>query len=427
MTATGDQMSAPESKPGALDVLRIRPFAFLWLGQLVSFLGDMSQSIGIGVFVYLMTGSNLALGAVVALQALPAMLFGPLGGVIVDRTDKKRLMVTCDVVRMVLVGSLALFPSVPYAYTVSFLVSSLGVIFNTARTATIPLVVGSQLVMAANSFVALSTSMIRIIGPAVGGGLVALSGPALAFGANAASYAFSAALILAAALPTAPADGKERPSFLAALRQGIGGITGNPPLRRLTGLFLLAMVAVGGAQVLFPGYVFGTLKGGSTALGFIQSSQGVGALVGAVVVAAMAQRLPYTWSISAGLAGLGAGISVLGWFPSLPAACAGMFVVGTALTAVNIGANTAVMTLIPPGLLGRVGGTLEALITSVSLLSMLAAGLLADRLGVVPMMKAVGLALVLSAVYGLWRLREKETAPSSGGGVAPTKAAAGDT
>jgi len=393
------------NEPGTAAVLRVRPFALLWLGQLISLLGDMSQMVGISVFIYTMTGSNLALGGVVALQAVPAMLFGPLGGIAVDLLDKRKLMVACDLARMALVGALVLFPSVPYAYAVSFLVASIGVIFNTTRTASIPLLVGGDLMMSANSFVALSGSFIRIVGPPVGGVLIALWSVSAAFLVNSASYAISAAMILLISFPVGRAAGPKRSSFWSSLTQGFREIWRNPELARLTWLFLLAMVAVGGVQVLYPGYVFGTLKAGSAALGLIQSSQGAGALVGALIVTALARRLPYGRSISAGLAGLGLGVITLGLVPSVPTACAGMFVAGMALTAANIGANTAIMKLVPLEILGRVGGTLESLITSASLMAMLAAGLLADSLGVVSLLRIAGAVLVVAAGYGFWAFR----------------------
>ncbi len=213
---------------------------------------------------------------------------------------------------------------------------------------------------------ALSGSFIRIVGPPVGGVLIALWGLSAAFLVNSASYAISAAMILLISFPAGRATGPKRSSFWSSLTQG---------------------------------------KAGSAALGLIQSSQGAGALVGALIVTALARRLPYGRSISAGLAGLGLGVATLGPVPSLPTACAGMFVAGMALTAANIGANTAIMKLVPLEILGRVGGTLESLITSASLMAMLAAGLLADRLDVVLLLRVAGAALVVAAGYGFWVFR----------------------
>src|SRR5712692_1752341 len=158
------------------NVLRQRNFALLWFGQLISLIGDWVLFIALPFYVYELTGSTLATGVMFIAQLLPRLLLGSVAGVFVDRWDRKRIMIIADVLRGFVLLLLLVVRSPEWlwaVYLVAFVQSAIGQFFIPAKSAIIPLLVGEQDLIEANSLNAVSDSLTRPIGPALGGVLMA--------------------------------------------------------------------------------------------------------------------------------------------------------------------------------------------------------------------------------------------------------------
>src|SRR5262245_23320257 len=162
-----------------LTLLRQRNFGLLWFGQLISLTGDWFLFIALPFYIYNLTGSTLATGAMFAAQLLPGLLFGSLAGVFVDRWDRKRVMIVSDVLRGLTLLLLLVVQSAEWLwliYLTTFLQAAIGQFFQPAKNAVIPQLVDEKDLIPANSLNAVSDSLTRLVGPSLGGVMFAALG-----------------------------------------------------------------------------------------------------------------------------------------------------------------------------------------------------------------------------------------------------------
>jgi len=160
-------------------VLRQRNFALLWVGQLISIIGDLVLLTALPFYIHQRTGSTLATGAMFLAQLVPGVVLGSLAGVFVDRWDRKRTMVITDLARAALLLLLLMVQFREWLwviYLVAFLEAVIAQFFGPAKSALIPHLVGDQHLMAANTLNAFSHAVTYLVGPAVGGALLAWLG-----------------------------------------------------------------------------------------------------------------------------------------------------------------------------------------------------------------------------------------------------------
>src|SRR5215213_10160604 len=187
-----------------LAVLRQRNFALLWAGGLISMLGDWLLFIALPFYIYDLTGSALATGAMFIAETLPILLFGSIGGVFADRWDRKKTMIVADLLRAALLLLLLVVRSPEWLwaiYLVVFVQSSVGQFFNPAKGALIPQLVEESQLMPANSLNSLGVELTRLIGAPLGGALMALLGLSSVVIVDCVSFAISALLIGLIATP----------------------------------------------------------------------------------------------------------------------------------------------------------------------------------------------------------------------------------
>ena len=155
-----------------LAVLRQRNFALFWLGQLISVFGDWILLVALPFYIFDLTGSALATGAMFMASNLPRVLLGSVAGVFVDRWDRRRTMIAADLSRAALMLTLLTVHSVHWlwiVYLVAFTQATIAQFFNPAKNAVIPLLVGETDLIAANSLNSLSSELTRLTAPALGG------------------------------------------------------------------------------------------------------------------------------------------------------------------------------------------------------------------------------------------------------------------
>src|SRR5207249_2747909 len=174
-----------------------RDFWYYLTGQAVSALGSAFTWFAIPLVVFRLTGSATALGATLAVSFAPYLLFGLVLGALVDRLDRKRLMVAVELARaamlaLLAVAGLAGTMHVVFLYAASFLVTTLRIAFDAGRFAAVATMARGEQLVTANARVESALAVARVVGPALAGALVAVLPVATAFAVDAASYLVSA-------------------------------------------------------------------------------------------------------------------------------------------------------------------------------------------------------------------------------------------
>lgn len=358
MAVIGERALAP------LDALRRQTFASLSApnyrryigGQAVSLTGTWMQTIAQSWLVLQLTGSATAVGLVVALQTLPILLFGPYGGVVVDRLDKRRLMIglqsAMGVLALVL-GVLTVSGSVQlwHVYVLAFLLGTVSSVENPARQTFVLELVGPDNLRNAVSLNSVLVNVSRAVGPALAGVVIATGGIAVCFLLNAVSFAAVIGsllrLDLAALTPATPA-----PRAPGQLREGFDYVRRTPALA----VPLLTMALIGCLayefQVVLPIVASETFAGDASTYGFLTAAMGVGAVIGGLCMATWGRT--GLWSLAVAAAAFGLAMLATALAPSLGLALLGMGLVGAASVAFQSTGNSTLQLTSAPHMRGRV-------------------------------------------------------------------------
>lgn len=287
-----------------LSVLRQRDYALLWFGGLISMLGDFVLFVGLPYEIYRLTGSTLATAGMLLAFLIPNILLGSVAGVYVDRWDRRRLMIVVNLLQalsllpLLLVGQLGLW----VIYAVLVVESSISQLFNPAQVALMPslLAGGEEELLTANALSGVGRHLARLIGPAIGGLVVAAGGLGAVAVVDSASFVGSAAmltLIRARPAPPHPTDSLEHAAISAwrrlvnEWRSGLRVVWHQPVLRALLVFFAITAVGEGLTGTLFVPWVVDALHSDSTGYGWVLSTQAIGGLAGALVIARLGSRL----------------------------------------------------------------------------------------------------------------------------------------
>jgi hypothetical protein len=347
---------------GILRPLRIRDFALLWAGLTVSFIGDGVYIIAIAWQTYDLSNSPSALAAVGVAWSLPQVVLLLLTGVLSDRLDRRHLMIAGDVVRGLAIAAVGIL-SINGALTMTWLLVLVVIfgagqaLFGPAFSSIVPQVVPEELLVEANSlgqFVRPITW--TLIGPLVGGVLVATLGAGWAFLIDAGTFAFSAVMIgLMRARPDREA-GEDHASAWDDLKEGLRYVRSRAWLWVAMVAATVSLLATWGPwEVLVPYVVRNDLRGSAAALGLVFAAGGVGS-VSVALVMGQRGRLPrravtmlyVTWAIGM-LMTAGFGLVSEVW-----QAAAVAFVSESCITALIVIWFTLLQRLVPAHLLGRV-------------------------------------------------------------------------
>ena len=347
---------------GILRPLRVRDFAFLWIGLTVSFIGDGIYIIAIAWQTYDLSNSPSALAAVGIAWSLPQVVLLLVSGVLSDRLDRRLLMIAGDVIRGVAIATIGIM-SIGGTLTMTSLIVLVVVygagqaLFGPAFSSIVPQVVPKELLVQANSLGQFVRPVAwTLIGPLVGGALVAGLGTGWAFVTDAATFVISAVMVgLMRTRPHARSE-DERTSPWADLKEGLRYVRSKTWLwvAMLTGTVSL-LATWGPWEVLVPYVVRNDLGGSAADLGLVFGAGGVGSLT---VALAMGQRgrlprramtaLYVTWAVGM-LMTAGFGLVSTVW-----QAMAVAFVSESCITALVVIWFTLLQRLVPGHLLGRV-------------------------------------------------------------------------
>jgi MFS family permease len=328
-------------------------FLRLWIGQGASFVGDAVSMVALVVLVVQVTGSASAVGGALVARLLPTIA-SPLAGVLADRVDRRIVLVASDLARAVLVLGLVFARDLATIYILIFLMGLARTIFNPTVRAAFPSVVGGGDLTRANALIAGTFSTSIMVGPVLGGLLVASIGVDAAFLADAVTYLISASLLSTVPLPHPSRESEEEEGFVRELRSGFGYLLGaRVPLAIVVGAFLtiLTINATVPAEVFLAKETFGA---GDAGYGLLVSLWGGGMVLGSAMMAVLGERtnlvLLYFMSIFIGASALaGTGLA-----PSFVLALGALTVEGAATGIDNVATDTILQKRVPEAFLGRV-------------------------------------------------------------------------
>jgi MFS family permease len=270
-----------------------RPFRHLWYGQVVSELGDWLNSIAIYTLVLKLSGTGTAMAAAMMAKLLPIFFVSPLAGVLIDRMDRKLIMITSDILRFVVVLGFLLVDDAGdlwLLYTLAVLEIALAGFFEPARSAIIPSLTRREDLVTANALSGSTWSVMLAVGAALGGALVSWFGIEAAFIIDAFTFLLSAWFIARIQCPPeALAKEKAERSASSGFKTLVDGMRYliSQPMIFVLALMKSGLALGGGIMTLIPLYankMFTSAPTISMAIGAMYSARGLGAALGPILV-----------------------------------------------------------------------------------------------------------------------------------------------
>lgn len=277
-------------------ILESPGFRWLWLANLVSKLGDWLGFIALNLYVFDLTGSATALAGLLAVESIPALLIGPIAGVIIDRFSRRKVMIIANLAAAFTFALLPLATMLWQVYTLALLSRVAFSFFDPAERSLVPDLVGKEKVLAANSALSVVNHLALIVGPAIAGFLVAASSAAVAFWADAASFIVAVLLItrIGGELTRTRPEGEAKPGWVDDLKVGLRYAFGNRALRVLLVTTFVAAFAGAALITVEVVYVKEVLQGGDVGYGLLYSVAGFGAILSSTNATRLAQRFTVT-------------------------------------------------------------------------------------------------------------------------------------
>ena len=388
----------------------LRRLQLAWAGAII---GGWAYVISLAVFAYREHGAY-AVGALAVARWVTAGLAAPLAGIAGDRYPRVRVLVASNVVRCAAIagaGVAVLADVSPFVvYALAVLAALAGTVFGPSESALIPTLARSpEELTAANVSASTIDSVGTFMGPALGGFLLAATSPEIAFFVAAGLVAWSAVGVSGVEEgPRAPRDEDE-----GALRSGLAGfrtLLGDSRLRLIAGLLAAYTLLDGALDVLIVVLALETLDLGDSGVGFLNSTAGIGGLLGIVVAAGLVGRKGLASPIGMGMAFWGVPILLIGLWPNRASALALLAAVGAATTIVGVAGDTLMQRAVPEDVLARVFGVLDSLMLVSIAIGAALAPILVDLIGMRGTLIAVGAILPLLALVSWPRLREIDRA-----------------
>ncbi|NUR08118.1 MAG: MFS transporter [Nocardioidaceae bacterium] len=336
--------------------LQNRNFRLFFAGHAVSIIGTWMQRVAQDWLVLQLTGSAVAVGVAFSLQFVPTLLFGLYSGVLVDRVDRRRILLATQAASGVLAALLAVLVVTDrvelwMVYALALALGFVTVVDTPTRQAFVAELVGPESYVNGQALTSTVHNGGRLIGPAVAGLVIAEYGAGVAFAANAVSFVavlWGLLLIDSGELREAP----KAPRGRGQVREGLRYVYDHPELRAC--VVLVAVVALFGQnfRVVLPVLAQDTFHGGAETYGWLTSALGVGAVAGAFATA-WSERVT-SWGLLLSAIAFGVTNLVVGVAPVLALALLAMVAVGVANIVFNTLARTLLQLGTAPSMHGRV-------------------------------------------------------------------------
>jgi len=411
MNSKRPQIEVPGGRAAIVSALRNRDFCALWVGQLISQIGDNFLIVTILVMISALTGSSLAIGTMALIITLPQLFLGLIGGVFVDRLDRKLVMIVSDIVRGLVVLALLFVQKTDQLYIlyiVSFVMVTVGLFFNPARNAVIPNVVGGEILLTANALMQASQIIAVILGASIAGLIVGWLGPAFAIVFDSFSFGVSAVAITTMNIPPLnPKPTKTRSQIVwNQLVEGLLFIRHSTPLLHIMITTAVATLGFGAIMVLGIIYLGQVLGIGAEGFGFLYAFQGLGVVIGGTIIGRFASNAYINRVVGSCMAILGLAIIAFAVVPNYPLVLVAVTIIGLSIVVARAALATLTQSLVPDEKRGRVESAVTMVIGASSSASMALSGIFGDLIGVQAVFIAAGVITIIAGVAAYYTLQE---------------------
>jgi len=391
--------------------MRHRNYSLFFSGQFVSMIGTWMTRIAISWLIYRLTGSALLLGVVGFAGQIPSFILAPIAGVLVDRWSRHRVLIWTQALAMLQSAALAALDltgamQVWHVVALAVFQGVINAFDMPARQAFVVEMVNDRNDLA--NAIALNSTLVngsRLLGPSIGGVIIAAVGEGWCFAIDAASYlAVIGSLLAMKGLPIVTGRKPGAGNVLGELREGVSYAWHSPPIRNI--LILLSIVSLVGFPytVLMPIFASDILHGGPGLLGMLMAASGVGALGGATYLAARRSVLGLGRVIPLMSAVFGVGLIVFSLSNIVWLSLLLMVVTGLGFMVQMASSNTLLQTIVDEDKRGRVMSFYTMAFMGTAPFGSLIAGSLAQRIGAPHTLLLGGIGCVAAAAWFFWSL-----------------------
>jgi MFS family permease len=369
-----------------LSVLSNRNLQLYFGGQIISMLGTWMQQMALSWLIYRMTNSSFVLGLVGFASQAPSLLCTPFAGIVADRVNRHRLVITTQTLAMLQAGLLAALVFTGHAQLWQLIAFSavLGIItafdLPARQTFLFDMLESKEQLPAAIATNSSITTLTRLVGPFIAGLLIAWAGEGMCFLINAVSYiAVVTALLFVKAKKHQESDHKQ--DAFTQLKEGFAYAFGFPPIRSL--LTLLALIGLFSMpfNVLMPAFAKDVFHGNASTLGFLTASSGLGAVIGAIFIGSRKGVQQLGNCIVLGCTLFGVGLVAFGSSKSMILSLCMLTITGFGSMVMLAGSNTLIQTIVDQDKRGRVMSIFVMAFLGLAPFGSMAAGALASRIG----------------------------------------------
>ena len=405
-------------------IIRNRNFSLLWVGQIISQFGDRLNQMALIALVYRYApGSTTQIAKLMAFTIIPVFLIGPIAGVYVDRWDRRRTMVVCDILRGILVLLIPLYfmrlNSLLPIYIIVFLVFSIGRFFVPAKMSIIPDLVKSDDLLLANSLVNTTGMVAAMFGFGLGGILVGIVGAEGGFVLDGLSFLVSGIMIFFLSTKTMRELKKERfidvgkeivevirKSAIDEMKEAVSFLKNQRQIRSCFGVLSLLWAALGSIYVVSIVFVQKAFSSATKEIGLLVVGLGLGLLLGTLSYGRWGERFSgfktiFSCILVTGVVLSGFVLTVL-HIPNLLLALMLAFILGMVISPIMVISNTLVQALTDSTMRGKVFSSLEIIVHMAFLLAMLISAPLADSIGPVKILLSVSFLLAGIGIIGIF-------------------------
>jgi MFS family permease len=379
----------------------------LWLGQVLSHLGQAIVYVAVALYVYELTGSAREVSFAIALELLPWVVAGPLAGALADVVDRRAMLVAAYLLQAGLVGLLALATTVGQVYALVFFSSLLAPVSRVAWSAAWPAIAGAERLMRGSSLDIVAENAAHVAGPIVGGWLVSLAGARPAFLAvvgclvGAAFFSLRTTLGERGAGSSRPRDegrGRGLGQVGGELKAGLKVLAGDPVLRYLLLLNCIVSLGWSAPSVAAVVYIGDTLGLGGGEYGLLRGTMSLSIALGVYFLGRRARRRAWRPLLAGGVIVAGVAYAAMGVGPGLGGVLGLWFAAGLGWAAFWLIDESLWARITPDGLRGRVYSLADAIIYLAEAATAVLGGWLVQWLGPAPALMAVGGAIAVGAV-----------------------------
>jgi MFS family permease len=405
------------------EVLKNRNFFFLWLGQIISQLGDRLDQMALIGFVYSRTqggaGSTIGIAKILSFTIIPVFLIGPIAGVYVDRWDRRRTMYACDFLRAILVFIIPFFlfyaKNLIPIYLIIFIVFSIGRFFVPAKLSIVPDLVSKKDLLMANSLVNTTGMIAAILGFGISGIIVEWLGAKSGFYLDSLSFLISAAFIFLIAKKTGPAMNFKkvsqeiveviRKSVLQEIKEGVLYFIRKKDIRLTAGIIFMLWSVLGAVYVVLIVFVQKTLHSATKDLGLLIMFLGIGLFLGSLAYGRFGQRFSHYKIIFVSLVLSGIMLIVFALtvhrYPNFMIAAGLSLLLGILISPITIASNTIIHNVSDNDMMGKIFSSLEIVMHLGFLLFMFISSLLAERFSQLTILVIMGCLFTILGIINL--------------------------